>query len=97
MERPDDLELVRLVLMRRRELGEPFDRAWKAALGALGPRPSDAYLRAERERLLRALDATRIDWQLAYDHRPARTPPYRVDPRQVARMRLLPQVVANPQ
>jgi hypothetical protein len=34
-ERPDDLELVRLVLARQRLHGEGFDQAWEMALGAI--------------------------------------------------------------
>lgn len=77
MERPDDLELVRLVLARQRRQGVPFERAWQQALDALPPpeRPVDV---ADRGCTLGALAATCEDWRRSFEGEPPRDPPGRL-------------------
>jgi hypothetical protein len=77
-ERPDDLETVRLILARRRDLGEPFDRAWEMALGAVppivgGPRRERVN---HRNLALSALAATRDAWEAAFNREPPPPPQY---------------------
>jgi hypothetical protein len=69
-ERPDDLEVVRAVLARRRRLGEPFEAAWPTALSVLERPAATKAEEDDRGRTLSALNATVADWQLAYERKP---------------------------
>jgi hypothetical protein len=70
VERPDDLELVRLILARQRQLGASFEEAWAIVFEALpattAPRPLARVANREREDVLAALAATREDLRRAY-------------------------------
>lgn len=63
--RPRDFELVRVDLVRRRELGEPFEAAWPQALEAL---PAELEDRAVAIRVLRSTEAV---WAECYRSRSA--------------------------
>jgi hypothetical protein len=75
MERPEDeFEQVRLVLARRRALGDPFEQAWRLALGAVPPIERNGRFPTAAERdhdsSLNALRATEADWQAAHNRSP---------------------------
>ena len=77
-DRPDDLTLARLTLVRQRRLGASFDEAWEVALAAIPPSTvghNRSRADLEREAIRAALDATREDWRLAYERRPPRERP----------------------
>lgn len=74
-ERPEDeFEQARLILNRRRQLGEPFEVAWARMLDAIpaAERNGQPLSHAERERnsAINALRAAEGEWQAAYDRRP---------------------------
>jgi hypothetical protein len=71
--RPDDIVVAREILTRQRRMGQPFGVAWARALDALPPPPVDRQRSAagvEREQARRALEATREQWEQAYQRRP---------------------------
>jgi hypothetical protein len=74
---PDEYQRVRLVLTRQRRQGTPFDVAWQRALAALPP-VARKHAKVERSRTLSALEATRDDWELAFERLPPRVPPGRI-------------------
>jgi len=73
----DDFARVRLILARRRDLGESFDEAWPKALGALPPLPPSGCFYARQAAVdgRAALHVTREDWRLAYERLPPRPGP----------------------
>jgi hypothetical protein len=69
-DRPDDFELVTLILARQRREGASFEKAWAMVFEALSaptaPRPLARVANHEREGVLAALAATREDLRRAY-------------------------------
>jgi hypothetical protein len=89
-DRPDDLELARLILARQRRLGTPWEQAWAMVFEAL-PAPGERHPRVngrEREATRTALKATEEDWRRAFLREPPREPPYgdRANARRLAEM-----------
>jgi hypothetical protein len=78
-ERPDDLELVRLLLARQRAHGASFDEAWEMALSAIPPFDEYPRLNAhiDRDQTRAVLAATRPWWQAAYERQAPPPPQYR--------------------
>jgi hypothetical protein len=67
VERPDDLELVRLILARQRLLGLTFEVAWARALGALPPLEGHSRAAVSRDHTLSALQGTQSVWREGYE------------------------------
>jgi hypothetical protein len=80
VDRPDSLELMRLLLARQRDRGVPFEQAWERALTAL-PRSAN-----DRAGVVSALAETQLDWRLAYERQPPREPPGRVAARRIEKL-----------
>jgi hypothetical protein len=70
--RPDDLGLMQRALAVAREEAQEFEPMWEAVLMHIIERPvkseADGH---DRDRAVVALERTRIEWQLAYEHKPA--------------------------
>jgi hypothetical protein len=73
--RPDNFEMVRLILARQRRQGAGFEQAWQLALGAL-ERPVEGKLEADLASAVAALEGTQDAWRCGYERRPLPPPRY---------------------